>query len=194
MIYSFDKKECKLYDLSSFRIIMIIAIAAISISILSGFFGFTLGERTSKKLINRTSTDKEKIVILNEADAFKRDKLIKMLKDLNLKFPHIILAQSMLETSNWNSKIFRENNNLFGMKEATKRVSTAEGSQYNHAYYKHWRESVYDYAFYQARYLSNINSENEYFQYLSATYAEDPAYVNKLRKITSDKKIRNLFE
>jgi uncharacterized FlgJ-related protein len=41
-----------------------------------------------------------------------------------------------------NLKIFVENNNLFGMKEARVRLNLAKGTQYGHAYYDDWKESV----------------------------------------------------
>jgi flagellum-specific peptidoglycan hydrolase FlgJ len=105
------------------------------------------------------------------------------MKDLGVKFPHIVLAQSKLETSNFRSAIFRENHNLFGMKEARSRISTAKGTNRNHAYYDTWESSVYDYAFYQCRYLSAIGTEAQYYSYLSGSYAEDPHYVAKVRKL-----------
>jgi uncharacterized FlgJ-related protein len=134
-------------------------------------------------------TEMEKIVLIREADTFTKEKLILMLNDLNVKYPDIVLAQSTVETGKWRSKIFLENNNLFGMKEAKMRITTAEGTQYNHAYYNHWRESVYDYAFYQSRYLSKIRSKNEYFQYLSTSYAEDPNYINTIKNVIEKEKI-----
>jgi len=55
---------------------------------------------------------------------FSEDKLIDMLISLNIKFPHIVLAQAKLESGNYSSKIFRENHNLVGIKEARVRVHT----------------------------------------------------------------------
>ena len=65
---------------------------------------------------------------------FSEDKLIDMLVSLNIKFPHIVLAQAKLESGNYSSKIFKENHNLFGMKEARVRIHTSKGTQFNHAY------------------------------------------------------------
>jgi len=53
---------------------------------------------------------------------------------------------------------------------------------------------VYDYAFYQCRYLSKINSEEEYFQYLDASYAEANNYVGSLKVVIEKEKLRELFE
>ena len=133
------------------------------------------------------------MIIIKEADPFSKESLVEMFNDLNVKYPHIVLAQSIVETGHWKSTIFLENHNLFGMKEAKMRITTAGGTQYNHAYYSHWRESVYDYAFYQCRYLSKINSEEEYFQYLSASYAEAPDYVNVLKATIEKENLKALF-
>ena len=124
---------------------------------------------------------------------FSEDKLIDMLISLNIKFPHIVLAQAKLESGNYSSKIFKENHNLFGMKEARVRIHTSKGTQFNHAYYSHWRESVYDYAFYQCRYLSTLHTEDEYYTYLSKSYAEATNYVNILKSMVIKEKLKDKF-
>jgi hypothetical protein len=171
------------------KIMLVLISTATLISVISLFIGKYLGKTESFSEI----TEMEKMVIIREADGFSKDKLVTMLKELNVKYPHIVLAQSMIETGQWKSKIFMENNNLFGMKEAKMRITTAGGTQYNHAYYNHWRESVYDYAFYQCRYLGNIKNESEYFQYLSASYAEDPNYLNAIRQVIEKEGLKSLF-
>jgi replicative DNA helicase len=93
-----------------------------------------------------------------------------------------------LETGNFKSKIFRENHNLFGMKEAKSRVKLALGTKHGHAHYATWLESLYDYAFYQCRYLGKINNETDYYNYLGKTYAEDPDYIDKLKKMANKNK------
>lgn len=137
------------------------------------------------------------VVVVNIKDTtynFSEDKLVDLLKDLNVKFPHIVLAQAKIESGNYTSKVFNENNNLFGMKEARIRIHTAQGTQYNHAYYQNWRESVYDYAFYQCRYLSSLKTEDEYYHYLDKSYAEAENYVNSLKTIVIKENLRALFE
>jgi hypothetical protein len=143
---------------------------------------------------NLSDLEKEILIIdINNRNDFTQDKLVTMLKDLNVRFPHIVLAQARLETGGYKSRIFRENNNLFGMKQATVRVNTASGTQHNHAYYDTWRESVYDYAFYQTRYLSGAKSESEYLYVLGQSYAEDPNYVTKLKNEIEKNNLKKLF-
>ena len=79
------------------------------------------------------------------------------------------------------------------MKEARSRITTAMGTNKDHAHYNSWRESIYDYAFYQCRYLSKIESEDGYFQYLGASYAEDSMYVEKIKQIIEREKLKEKF-
>jgi hypothetical protein len=138
-----------------------------------------------------------KTMVINVNDTtnnFSEEKLINLLKTLNVKYPYIVLAQAKIESGHYTSKIFKENHNLFGMKEARVRINTANGTQYNHAYYSNWRESVYDYAFYQCRYLGRVNTEQEYFTYLGQSYAEAPNYVQSLKVMIEREKLREIFE
>ena len=138
-------------------------------------------------------SEEEKLVIIQEHNQFSEDRLIDKLKELNVKFPYIALAQAKLETGNFTSKVFREGNNLFGMREAKQRITTAKGTENNHAYYYSWGESVLDYSFYQCRYLSNINTEEQYFQYLSQSYAENPNYVSILKDMIEKENLKARF-
>lgn len=123
----------------------------------------------------------EVIKVMREADTFSVEKLENYIEELNLQYPEIVMAQAIIETGNFKSTIFRENNNLFGMKVAKIRPTTNGGEQYEHAYYTTWRESVLDYALYQSRYLCGLSKE-EYLQYLS-NYAEDSTYIFKIKKL-----------
>jgi len=138
-------------------------------------------------------TEYEKILILEQAMAFSEEKLINSIGKLNFKYPHIVYAQSLVETGNFTSKIFKENNNLFGMREAKVRLNLALGTQYNHAYYDSWESSLLDYALYASSYLKDLSTEEKYFDYLGKNYAEDPNYVSKLKKIIKEQDLKNKF-
>lgn len=186
MLYIYDKNNLVHRRIGILKVTAGILVASTLISATAYYTGVTHGFENL--------TEVEKAIVIKKTDEFEKEKLVEMLKDLNVKFPHIVLAQSIQETGHWKSGIFLENHNLFGMKEAQRRITTAEGTNRNHAYYNHWRESVYDYAFYQCRYLSGIKSESEYFQYLSASYAEDTAYVERLKKVITKENLKELFE
>jgi len=126
-------------------------------------------------------------------DTFSQANLIKLLKDLHVRFPSIVLAQSILETGHWESKIYKVNNNLFGMREAAARIRTAQGTRYNHAFYKNWKESVYDYAFYQARYMNKAKTKKQYYKALGKSYAESPTYVKNLKRVVLRENLTEYF-
>ena len=103
-----------------------------------------------------------------------------------------MLAQAYLETGQFSSTIFKQNNNLFGMKEAKQRSTVSIGTRNNHAYYNTWAESVVDYALFYSTYLYSINTEEEYFQYL-IQYAEDPSYIERLKEIIKTNQLKSKF-
>jgi hypothetical protein len=124
--------------------------------------------------------------------AFTEDKLVQQMGGMNLRFPHIALAQAKLESSRYKSLIFKENNNLFGMKEAKQRITLAKGTRRNHAYYDTWEDSVLDYAFWCATYANKCKTEQQFYTLLS-TYAKDPMYESKLRKIVEKEGLKEKF-
>jgi hypothetical protein len=188
-IFKINPDTLELQSFSVFKkTIVIVTIISIILGSASLYIGYNLGRNTLISL-----TDEEKLIIIQEYNKFNEDKLIDKLKELNVNFPYIALAQAKLETGNYTSKIFRESNNLFGMKEAKSRITTAKGTQFNHAYYESWTESVYDFAFHQCRYLPNIKTEEQYFQYLGQNYAEDPNYINRLKDIINKENIKSKF-
>jgi len=115
--------------------------------------------------------------------AFSKANLIVMLKEMNVKHYRVAYAQAVVETGNFTSRMFRLNNNLFGMKEATMRVNLARGTQYGHAYYNNWEESVTDYALWVAAYANRCRTKEQMYQLLEGYYAEDPNYISKLKSI-----------
>jgi uncharacterized FlgJ-related protein len=147
---------------------------------------------SSKRLINiQGQTEEIQQIIIKDQVAFSEDNLKNLLLELNVRFPHIVLAQAKLESGNFKSHMFLENNNMFGMKEAKRRPTTNKGTQNGHAYYENWKDCVIDYAFYQAAYLNSLRTEEQYYQYLSASYAEDPAYIKKVKAMASKLKANN---
>jgi uncharacterized FlgJ-related protein len=128
-----------------------------------------------------------KIIIKSEVE-FSEPAFKNLLLELNIRFPHIVLAQAKLESGNFKSHIFLENNNMFGMKEAKRRPTTNKGTQNGHAYFENWRDCVIDYAFYQAAYLNDLKTEDQYYEYLAASYAEDASYVVKVREMANSLK------
>ena len=137
----------------------------------------------------------EQVIIVNQRinNDFSKEALAEELKRLNVKYPHIVMAQAMIESGHFQSNIFRSNHNLFGMKEARQRVTTARGTNLNHAYYENWKESVIDYAMFQAAYLKDLKTEAAYLLYLDANYAEAQGYDSAVKKMVEREKLKELF-
>lgn len=126
--------------------------------------------------------DREIKLSIQDNDRFTEIKLKRLILDLNMKYPDVVLAQAKIESGNFKSKIFLENNNLFGMRQATNRPTTSSQVESGYAYYMNWKESVIDYALYQSKYLSDLTRE-QYLSYLGKNYAEDPQYKDGIIKV-----------
>lgn len=64
----------------------------------------------------------------------------------------MITAQAAHESANFTSKIFRYNNNPFGMKLPETRFTCATGENFGHAVYENLEGAAYDYfLYYKAR-------------------------------------------
>jgi uncharacterized FlgJ-related protein len=150
---------------------------------------------TNKYIINKiTHTTEVTDTMLVHGEKFSEEALIRLLKDTHIKYPHIVLAQAKLESGEFKSKMFRENWNLFGMKLARQRITTALGEQNGHAYYRDWIDGVHDYGMYQSAMMCNVSNEVEYFAKLDERYAEDTIYVNKLKHIIEVQNLKAIFQ
>lgn len=176
MIYKFNK-ESLTYTKVTGKLGIFILVVVLGLTALLSLL--TLRNLNDVKYIS----EETKAIILNQKDEFTQDKLKEYVLQLNIKYPNIVLGQAELETGNFTSKIFKENNNLFGMRQARQRCTTASGTDNNHAFYDSWKSSVVDYALFQSAFLRNIHTEDEYFEYLRQNYAEDPQYIIKLKAI-----------
>jgi uncharacterized FlgJ-related protein len=187
-LYYLDKKTLSYNNVKLINIInKITKIPLILLIILL----FVNSNTSQTKILYENSNEKAYIII---EDEFTKEKLISEIKRLNIKFPYIVLAQSILETNYWSSNIFYQNNNLFGLKEAKIRITTARKTINNHAYYDNWRESLFDYCLYQTAYLSKIKKEDDYYLYIGSYYAEDPLYVSSLKYIIDNNNLKQYFE
>jgi hypothetical protein len=188
MIYSYDKKRLQFKKIKLVKPSLVLFAAMVSLTITSYLVG------RYQNIKNLSQFEKNVVLVNMNSEPFREDELVVLMKELKIKFPHIVMAQSILETGDFKSHIFKENHNLFGMKQAMSRVNTAKGTKNNHAYYDTWEESVYDYAFYQCRFLGGIGSEEDYFKYLGNSYAEAGNYVVMLKKVIEDRKLKEKFQ
>ena len=151
--------------------------ALIISSVLIGVFwvGFMAG----KCAYNKTVEDITKEQIVQEISF--EDSVYNYILELNIQHPEVVLRQARIESGNFKSRVFLENNNMFGMKIPNKRPNMVSGSNMGYAVYNNWQESVIDYALYQVYSGKNLSKE-DYIKMLNNNYAEDAEYLNKLIK------------
>jgi hypothetical protein len=119
-----------------------------------------------------------------------RENIYKYIVACGIKHPDIVYRQALLE-SGFCSNIYRRANNLFGMRVAHSRPTTAKGEYSGFARYDNWMESVQDYALYQAAYMRKARTREQYFNALDDSYCAGHGYSTKLRSL-SDEVLRKL--
>ena len=106
------------------------------------------------------------------------DQVYKELVKQNVLFPEIVLAQSILETGWYKcTNCSRDVNNIFGLWNSRKK---------EYFPYSKWEDSIGGYLRgIQSKYDENIYKD--YYEFLEKLgYAEDPEYINKLKKLVKD--------
>ena len=155
---------------------VIVAVLFISVFFLS----FIAAKKPEKEYIKTEITIKEK--------DYKKT-VFEMIDELPFKYKDIVRSQAVLESGNFKSLVFKQNFNAFGMRQAMQRLSTATGSNLNHATYKTVEDCVIDRLLYETKYLHGLSRE-QYFQYLDRLYAESGNnYSKTLKQIIKKNKL-----
>ena len=90
-----------------------------------------------------------------------------------------VKVQIKHETGNLTSRFCREQNNLFGMRPARSRITTAIGEGNHMSVYRSWQESLADYSLWQDKYYKG----GDYYVFLKKHgYAVDKKYIQKLKR------------
>jgi hypothetical protein len=123
---------------------------------------------------------------VNETDVIKssdcnKQTVLMALRNLDIQFKDVVFAQIMLESGDLNSRLFKRNNNMLGMKQPSKRETTSLGKTNGYATYGDWYSCLEDYVLYQKSILSKKHlTKKQYIAYISKHYAKDPEYKHKI--------------
>jgi cell division protein FtsL len=145
-----------------------------------------------KTSVVEVKIDKQANVVFIDKDIFippERAELNKenvdyFMSEFGIKYWYVVRQQILCESANFTSDVCLNGHNLFGMKLPGQRETTAIGEYKEHAKYKHWVYSLYDYKLWQeARFNAIPIKVNEsYYDYLlKIKYAESPVYINALK-------------
>ena len=121
--------------------------------------------------------------IITHVISFSELNVYKQLVKIGVAYPDVVLAQAKIETGNFTSKIFKENNNMFGMKLPERRQTTAVGESRNHAKYTNWIQSIRDYKLWQDQMIHKAPTKHAYLAYLKRNYAQDKNYIKKIKQL-----------
>lgn len=163
-IYVRNRKTLEMKKISHTKFSTLIAtfLAVFLITLRIGYeLGYDVGKKTQ---IN----EKDVVLIFNDLEntSFTPKKFYKYLKKINIKFPEIVFAQSMKECG-FKSSLFKNNNNLFGMRGASKRPNLQNGVNDGYGYYDNWKLSVVDYALYQVTIgVTKLKTEDQYLEFI----------------------------
>jgi len=107
----------------------------------------------------------------------------RLLRQYDIKFARVVLAQEVHETDWFSSNIYKENFNRFGMKTNSRDFDIGENR--NHAVYPDFIASIKDYAAWQKRRLELnpwVKTEDDYIKMLvKVGYAEDKNYARHIK-------------
>lgn len=194
MYYTYCKKQLMFTKVKTNKILKALLVVCL-VTLISSTTLYHSAKADAMDTIIVNMPTEDKVIIINsiEADLFNKEALVEELTRLNIRYPHIVLAQAMIESGHFESNIFRANNNLFGMKQARQRATTALGTELGHAYYNNWRESVMDYALFQSAYLRDLKTEASYLLYLDKNYAMAPNYDKAVSAMIIKHDLKDLF-
>lgn len=182
--------KCRIKDLH--RVNSALCTIAIIFSI--AFF-VTLGLYLNKKDKAEILTDKiqqeEQILSLeysigywfiNNPKEINDTALYQFLLDNNAWYPDILLKQAKIESANYTSNVYKNTNNLYGIRKVGKRQTTQLNNIYNgYGCYNNWCLSVLDRMLWDVFVFKGEKPSEEEYLKAMGIYAEDKNYINKLK-------------
>lgn len=168
-LYKYDSEALvyrKTNRLLKYKIIVVVLF--LSVFLLS----FVAVKKPDKEYITTEITIKEK--------DYKKT-VFEMIDELPFQYPEIVKAQSVLESGNFKSQVFLYNLNPYGMRLPLQRITTAKGSNLNHAVYESVEQATLDRLLFETKYLHGLSKE-QYYNYLDRVYAESGNNYSKTLK------------
>lgn len=127
------------------------------------------------------------VLLTPRVDLCTDENVTAYINKLHLKHQHIVWQQTVLESAHYTSPYFKMYNNVTGMHVCVGRPSTGTNADNIMASYDGWKESLVDYAIWQAAYAANIESDEDYYYFLDRVYCTTvvagQTYSQRLKQI-----------
>lgn len=122
---------------------------------------------------------------IHDPTPFSPKALFQFMQKQGIKNAEIVLRQAIQETGHFQSLLFKQYNNPFGLKIAGKTSKYYNGSdKAGYGKFRHWKYAVMAYLDYQKAKIANGFNLTDYYAFLQKSkYAEDPEYSFKLKRI-----------
>lgn len=119
---------------------------------------------------------------INTPEEINDTVLYQFLLDNNAWYPDILLKQAKIESANYSSNVYKNTNNLYGMKKVGKRQTTQLNNTYNgYGSYNNWCLSVLDRMLWDMFVFKGEKPSREEYLKEMSIYAEDKSYLTKLK-------------
>lgn len=109
---------------------------------------------------------------------FNEKNLSAELTKQGVSFPDVAMAQARLETGHFKSDVFKENNNLFGMKHPSVRETVSLGPNRGHAKYATWQDFYKVSAMNKTQFINKLNNI-----YCMPPVCKAGDYANKVKSL-----------
>ena len=110
---------------------------------------------------------------------------------LDIKVAAFFAAQSALETGWFKSDVYHQCNNLFGMRMPKSRITLAEGSKLNHAFYNVVYDSFVDYLLWLTAFGFNQSDLKDFSRFV-AKFSKSP-YNSSNKYVATILEIYNIY-
>lgn len=182
--------EIKHRDLTIAIWFLIFLVVALASFFIASLIGRNRINQENKVLKEQLIKDEEQLSLeysigywfINNPKEINDTVLYQFLLDNNAWYPDILLKQAKIESANYTSNVYKNTNNLYGMRKVGKRQTTQLNNVYNsYGCYNNWCLSVLDRMLWDIFVFKGEKpSEEEYLKAIGI-YAEDKNYINKLK-------------
>lgn len=118
---------------------------------------------------------------INKPEEVNDSVLLEFLIENKAWYPEILLRQAKIESGNYSSNVYKNSNNLYGMRRVRSRQTTQTSTYNGYGVYNNWCLSALDRLLWDIFYFDNKKPSEEEYLNAMGIYAEDSNYKSKLK-------------